>query len=82
MKLDERYTKAEIEEAADSLFESAHGAFRSGDYHMAKILVGVAQKLWEDAGDSANAAAAEEFYKTIPAAPSKVPVMEPHGKQQ
>jgi len=56
---------SEIQEAASSLFENGLGAVRRNDTQMARILIAVAQKLWEDADDPQNAQKARAVSRTF-----------------
>jgi hypothetical protein len=56
---------AEINDAASSLFEIGLGVLRGNDKKMAKTLIGVAEKLWENASDSRNAEKARELYQSM-----------------
>jgi hypothetical protein len=56
---------SEIQEAASSLFENGLGAVRRNDTQMARILIAVAEKLWEDADDPQNAQKARAVSRTF-----------------
>ena len=59
-------TREENREAASSLFEFGAGALRAKDYQMANMLLAVAEKVSEEAGDPHNAAKARELRSSIP----------------
>jgi hypothetical protein len=55
----------EASDAASSLFEIGIGVLRGNDKQMGKTLIGVAEKLWENAGDTRNARMARELYQSM-----------------
>jgi hypothetical protein len=55
---------AKAKDAASSLFEMGAGARRANDIVMASILIGVAQKLWEESKDSESAGKARGLYRS------------------
>jgi hypothetical protein len=55
----------EVTAAASSLFEIGIGVLRGNDKQMAKTLIGVAEKLWENASDTRNAKKARELYQSM-----------------
>jgi hypothetical protein len=56
---------SEINDAASTLFESGLGAHRANDNKMAKLLLGVAQQLWQKGNDLRNAAKARDLYRSV-----------------
>lgn len=57
--------KAEIKDAAYSLFEFGLGAYRRNDASVAKILLGMAGTLWEEADDSQSAEKARSWAQAV-----------------
>lgn len=55
---------ANAKDAASSLFEMGAAAQRANDSVMASILIGVAQRLWEESKDFENAGKARGLYKS------------------
>ena len=58
-------SRAEINDAALSLFEIGLGALRENDKQMAKTLIGVAEKLWQTSRDSRSAERARNLYESV-----------------
>jgi hypothetical protein len=57
--------KVEVNDAACNLFQAGLGARRTNDNQMAKILFGVAEKLWEEGDDSRRAGKARDLYRSF-----------------
>lgn len=55
---------AKAKDAASSLFEMGAGARRENDNVMASILIGVAQKLWDESKDSESSGKARGLYQS------------------
>jgi hypothetical protein len=57
--------ESEIKRSAPDFFEVGRRALLQDDPEMAKILAGVAEKIWRRDNDSENARRAHEFFKSI-----------------
>jgi hypothetical protein len=57
--------ESEIKESASDFFEVGRRALLQHDPEMAKIMAGVAEKIWQRDNDSENALRAHNFFKSI-----------------
>lgn len=55
----------EITRSASDFFEVGQRALLQHDPEMAKIMAGVAEKIWQRENDSENARRAHDFFKSI-----------------
>jgi hypothetical protein len=57
--------ESEIQGSASDFFEVGRRALLEHDHEMAKIMAGVAEKIWQRDNDSENAQRAHDFFKSI-----------------